>query len=226
MCRALCCATWLSRFNSVSTAAARFQNLAQNSLKLTGQCGKLKCCTNYEVDVYMEAKKAFPSSRIPLETESGTYYFNKCDLLAGEITYSLAPKSLEEPETISVERAKEIIEMNQRGEIPETLSDLQEAPKKPKDILFDNAINRFDQPKKRKRRKTNWKRERSNADAPRAKDGNPTNDRSEVPTKAAEEGQEKADSREEDSTQPDRKPRRKPQAGGRRRRPRMKPQEE
>ena len=121
MCRALCCATWLSRFNSVSTAAARFQNLAQNSLKLTGQCGKLKCCTNYEVDVYMEAKKAFPSSRIPLETESGTYYFNKCDLLAGEITYSLAPKSLEEPETISVERAKEIIEMNQRGEIPETL---------------------------------------------------------------------------------------------------------
>ena len=214
MCRALCCATWLSRFNSVSTAAARFQNLAQNSLKLTGQCGKLKCCTNYEVDVYMEAKKAFPSSRIPLETESGTYYFNKCDLLAGEITYSLAPKSLEEPETISVERAKEIIEMNQRGEIPETLSDLQEAPKKPKDILFD-------QPKKRKRRKTN-----RNADAPRAKDGNPTNDRSEVPTKAAEEGQEKADSREEDSTQPDRKPRRKPQAGGRRRRPRMKPQEE
>lgn len=161
MCRALCCATWLSRFNSVSTAAARFQNLAQNSLKLTGQCGKLKCCTNYEVDVYMEAKKAFPSSRIPLETESGTYYFNKCDLLAGEITYSLAPKSLEEPETISVERAKEIIEMNQRGEIPETLSDLQEAPKKPKDILFDNAINRFDQPKKRKRRKTNRKRERS-----------------------------------------------------------------
>lgn len=80
MCRALCCATWLSRFNSVSTAAARFQNLAQNSLKLTSQCGKLKCCTNYEVDVYMEAKKAFPSSRIPLETESGTYYFNKCDL--------------------------------------------------------------------------------------------------------------------------------------------------
>lgn len=122
MCRALCCATWLSRFNSVSTAAARFQNLAQNSLKLTGQCGKLKCCTNYDVDVYMEAKKAFPLSRIPLETESGTYYFNKCDLLAGEITYSLAPKSLEEPETISVEQAKEIIEMNQRGEIPETLS--------------------------------------------------------------------------------------------------------
>lgn len=116
--------------------------------------------------------------------------------------------------------------MNQRGEIPETLSDLQEAPKKPKDILFDNAINRFDQPKKRKRRKTNRKRERSNADAPRAKDGNPTNDRSEVPTKAAEEGQEKVDLREEDSTQPDRKPRRKPQAGGRRRRPRMKPQEE
>ena len=224
--RALCCSTWLSRFNSVSTAAARFQNLSQNSLKLTGQCGKLKCCTNYEVDVYMEAKKAFPSSRTVLETESGSYYFNKCDLLAGEITYSLAPKSLEEPETISVERAKEIIEMNQRGEIPETLSDQQEAPKKPKDILFDNAINRFDQPKKRKRRKTNRKRERSNTNAPIAQSQNPTNDRAEEPTNAVEESQERSDSREKGATQPDRRPRRKPQAGGRRRRPRTKPQEE
>ena len=218
--RALCCATWLSRFNSVSTAAARFQNLAQNSLKLTGQCGKLKCCTNYEVDVYMEAKKAFPSSRTPLETESGTYYFNKCDLLAGEITYSLAPKSLEEPETISVERAKEIIEMNQRGETPETLSDQQETPKKPKDILFDNAINRFDQPKKRKRRKNNRKRNRSNTDAPRAQSDIPTSGNAEELANTVEESQE------ETATPRSSKPRRKPQAGGRRRRPRTKSQEE
>ena len=224
--RALCCSTWLSRFNSVSTAAARFQNLAQNSLKLTGQCGKLKCCTNYEVDVYMEAKKSFPSSRTTLETESGTYYFNKCDLLAGEITYSLAPKSLEEPETISVERAKEVIEMNQRGEIPETLSDQQEAPKKPKDILFDNAINRFDQPKKRKRRKTNRKKVRSNTDAPVAQSEKPKSDRTEEPANAVEEPQDRSDSREEGATQPTRKPRRNPQEGGRRRRPRRKPQEE
>ncbi len=217
--RALCCSTWLSRFNSVSTAAARFQNLAQNSLKLTGQCGKLKCCTNYEVDVYMEAKKSFPSSRTTLETESGTYYFNKCDLLAGEITYSLAPKSLEEPETISVERAKEIIEMNQRGEIPETLSDQQEAPKKPKDILFDNAINRFDQPKKRKRRKSNRKRERVSSDTPRAKGTNLESDNTEEPQDGQSAGEESA-------AQSPRKPRRRPQAGDRRRRPRTKLQEE
>ena len=174
----------------------------------------------------MEAKKAFPSSRTPLETESGTYYFNKCDLLAGEITYSLAPKSLEEPETISVERAKEIIEMNQRGEMPETLSDQQETPKKPKDILFDNAINRFDQPKKRKRRKTNRKKVRSNTDAPVAQSEKPTSDRAEEPANAVEEPQDRSASREEGATQPTRKPRRNPQEGGRRRRPRRKPQEE
>ena len=166
----------------------------------------------------MEAKKAFPSSRTTLETESGTYYFNKCDLLAGEITYSLAPKSLEEPETISVERAKEIIEMNQRGEIPETLSDQQEAPKKPKDILFDNAINRFDQPKKRKRRKSR-KRERISSDTPRAKEASPEGNNTEEP----QDGQVAS---EESTAQSPRKPRRKPQTGNRRRRPRTKPQEE
>ena len=116
--------------------------------------------------------------------------------------------------------------MNQRGETPETLSDQQEAPKKPKDILFDNAINRFDQPKKRKRRKTNRKRERSNTNAPIAQSENPANDRAEEPTNAVEESQERSDSREKGATQPDRRPRRKPQAGGRRRRPRTKPQEE
>ena len=167
----------------------------------------------------MEAKKSFPSSRTTLETESGTYYFNKCDLLAGEITYSLAPKSLEEPEIISVERAKEIIEMNQRGEIPETLSDQQEAPKKPKDILFDNAINRFDQPKKRKRRKSNRKRERISSDTPRAKETSPEGNNTEEP----QDGQGAS---EESTAQSPRKPRRKPQTGNRRRRPRTKPQEE
>ena len=174
----------------------------------------------------MEAKKAFPSSRTPLETESGTYYFNKCDLLAGEITYSLAPKSLEEPETISVERAKEIIEMNQRGETPETLSDQQEAPKKPKDILFDNAINRFDQPKKRKRRKNNRKKNLNNNNAPRSKSNDPTSGDAEELANTVEESQDRPESQEETATQRSPKPRRKPQAGGRRRRPRTKPQEE
>lgn len=223
--RALCCATWLSRFNSVSTAAARFQNLAPNSLKLTGQCGKLKCCTNYEVDVYLEAKKVFPSSRITLETESGTYYFNKCDLLAGEITYSLAPKRLEEPETISVERAQEIIEMNQRGEVPETLSDQQTPQKKPKDILFDNAINRFDQPKKRKRRKSNKKKSRDAgttlATASETKGPNTE------PTTAPQAAEETEDRQKKTPAQHSRRPRRTSQSGSHRRRPRSnKPQEE
>ena len=106
--------------------------------------------------------------------------------------------------------------MNQRGEIPETLSDLQEAPKKPKDILFDNAINRFDQPKKRKRRKPR-KRERISSDTPRAKGASPESNNTEEP----QEGQVAS---EESTAQSARKPRRKPQTGGRR--PRTKPQEE
>ena len=108
--------------------------------------------------------------------------------------------------------------MNQRGEMPETLSDQQEAPKKPKDILFDNAINRFDQPKKRKRRKSK-KRERFSSDTPRAKEANLESDNTEEPL----DGQSAS---EESDTQSPRKPRRKPQAGNRRRRPRTKSQEE
>ena len=220
--RALCCSTWLSRFNSVSTAAARFQNLSQNSLKLTGQCGKLKCCTNYEVDVYMEAKKAFPSSRTVLETESGSYYFNKCDLLAGEITYSLAPKRLEEPETISVERAREVIEMNQRGETPELLSDEPVAPAKPKDILFDNAINRFDQPKSRKRRKS--RRKGPSASTSQARER--TTEREASAEQPTTQPSTQLDSQERSDRQRTRKPRRRSQSGDRRRRPRSKEQEQ
>ena len=109
--------------------------------------------------------------------------------------------------------------MNQRGEIPETLSDQQETPKKPKDILFDNAINRFDQPKKRKRRKSNRKRERLSSDTPRAKGTNLESDNTEEPQDGQSAGEESA-------AQSPRKPRRRPQAGDRRRRPRTKPQEE
>lgn len=171
--RALCCATWMSKFSSVGTAAARFQDLPLNPLKLTGQCSKLKCCTNYEVNSYVEAKKNLPPTRLPLETETTTYFFNKCDLLSGLITYSTDPKMLVDAETISVERAKEVIEMNKRGEKPELLCDGQ-APveTRSKDILFDNAINRFDEPKDRCRK--NRSRKRTPMNSRSAKKDEPT----------------------------------------------------
>ena len=86
--RELCCATWMTNFISVSTSAARYQDISLNPQKLAGQCAKLKCCLNYEVDIYVESQKRLPSREISLETTEGTYYFFKADILKGLITYS------------------------------------------------------------------------------------------------------------------------------------------
>ena len=86
--RELCCATWMTSFVSVSTSAARFQDISLNPQKLAGQCAKLKCCLNYEVDCYVEAQKRLPSREIELETKDGTFYFFKADILSNQVSYS------------------------------------------------------------------------------------------------------------------------------------------
>ena len=86
--RELCCATWMTSFVSVSTSAARYQDISLNPQKLAGQCAKLKCCLNYEVDCYVEAQKRLPSKEIELETKDGVFYFFKADILSNQITYS------------------------------------------------------------------------------------------------------------------------------------------
>ena len=86
--RELCCATWMKNFVSVSTGAARYQDISLNPQKLAGQCAKLKCCMNYEVDTYVEAGKRLPSKEITLQTQDAEYYFFKADILAGLVTYS------------------------------------------------------------------------------------------------------------------------------------------
>ena len=153
--RELCCATWMKAFSSVSTNAARFQDISLNPQKLAGMCAKLKCCLNYEVDTYLEAAKKFPGRDIVLQTLDTDYYFFKQDLLAGTITYSTDKRIPANLETITPERAWEIIDMNKHGEKPEDLNDEEEDEKdtRPLDLVESEDITRFDKAKKKKKKK-------------------------------------------------------------------------
>lgn len=144
--RELCCATWMTSFVSVSTSAARFQDISLNPQKLAGQCAKLKCCLNYEVDAYVEAQKRLPSREIELETKDGTFYFFKADILKNEITYSTDKNFAANLVTISGRRAFEIINMNRKGMKPESLheEEKKQEPKKPIDLLEQESLTRFD----------------------------------------------------------------------------------
>ena len=153
--RELCCATWMKNFVSVSTGAARHQDLSLNPQKLAGMCAKLKCCLNYEVDDYMEAGRQLPSREVILQTLDADYFLFKSDILAGMVTYSTDKNIAANLETISAQRAKEVIEMNRRGEKPESLQadGQQKEQKGPVDLLADGDIHRFDKAKKKKKRK-------------------------------------------------------------------------
>lgn len=151
--RELCCATWMKNFSSVSTTAARIQDISPNPTKLAGMCAKLKCCLNYEVDQYMEASRKLPSKEVLLETMDGEYHLFKTDILSGQCTYSTDKNLGANLEIISAARAKEIIEMNKRGEKPlSLLEDGKAKPaKKSADLLAGADLSRFDKAKKRKK---------------------------------------------------------------------------
>ena len=151
--RELCCATWMKNFVSVSTAAARFQDISLNPQKLAGMCAKLKCCLNYEVDNYMEAGKAMPNRETVLQTADNDYYLFKNDILAGMVTYSTDKRIAANLCTISAERAHDIIEMNKRGEKPLSLLDDQQSQQeeRPMDLLESESITRFDKNKRKKK---------------------------------------------------------------------------
>lgn len=164
--RELCCATWMKNFSSVSTAAVRFQDISPNPQKLAGQCAKLKCCLNYEVDVYMEAYKEFPERNIPLETADGTFYFFKADLLARQATYSSDRRMAANLTTISAERAREIILMNKNGEKPLRLSaEDSTQPARPVDLVEQESLTRFDKSRRRNKGKKTRPRPQSKGKA-------------------------------------------------------------
>ena len=152
--RELCCATWMKNFVSVSTNAARIQDISLNPQKLAGMCAKLKCCFNYEVDDYVEAGRKMPSRDVVLQTIDSDYYLFKSDILAGLVTYSTGKGVAANLETITAERARAIIEMNKRGEKPESLTEdgKTKETKRPADLLADADISRFDKTKKKKKK--------------------------------------------------------------------------
>lgn len=164
--RALCCASWLTNFQSVGTAAARFQDISLNPQKLAGQCAKLKCCLNYEVDSYVEAVKRLPSKEVRLETADATYYHFKHDVFKRLITYSTDKSIPANLVTIHAKRAFEIIAMNRDGQKPLSLlpeGDGKSEPRKQySDILGQDSINRFDKEKKKKKKKNKSRQQRKN----------------------------------------------------------------
>lgn len=155
--RELCCATWMKNFVSVSTNAARFQDISLNPQKLAGMCAKLKCCLNYEVDNYVEAGKKIPAKDIVLQTADGDFYQFKTDILAGLITYSSDKNMASNLETITAERAQEIIAMNRQGEKPLSLLEDGKVKEKPKsaDLLAEADLSRFDKAKRKKKNNKN-----------------------------------------------------------------------
>ncbi len=144
--RELCCSTWLTDFRSVTTSAARYQQLALNPQKLAGQCGKLKCCLNYELDMYIEAVKSYPSQNAKLKTQQGTGAHIKTDIFAERMWYGF--KRPGEPFTMAafpVEKVREILSQNKEGIIPEVdLNMADEAPAKEKSPDYENVVGQDD----------------------------------------------------------------------------------
>jgi len=150
--RELCCSSWITSFVSVSTSAARYQDISLNPQKLAGQCAKLKCCMNYEVDAYMDELKNFPSKEIPLETKDATFFHFKTDVFKRQMAYSSSPNFAANITTLSVERVKQIITLNKSGQKPENLEVIKES-EKAVPVDYQNAVGqdsltRFDKKKK------------------------------------------------------------------------------
>ncbi len=154
--RELCCSTFLTNFVTVTTTVARNQELSFNPQKLAGQCGKLKCCLNYEVDAYIDAQKDFPSSEIVLETREGMAYHQKTDIFKRIMWYSFDSSSASHLIPIPVERVLEIIKLNKQGVIVEKLTDI-DLSKEVKEVGYMNdagseSLTRFDDKKRGQRR--------------------------------------------------------------------------
>lgn len=156
--RELCCASWLTNFVSVTTNAARYQEVSLNPTKLAGQCGKLKCCLNYELQSYLDAQQDFPNVEIPLELFDGTAYHQKTDIFRRMMWYSFSKDEAANLIAVPVERVKEILALNKRGEKAKNLADASDAPAPKKDLDYHSpvgadSINRFEEPRHKKKKK-------------------------------------------------------------------------
>ncbi len=163
--RELCCASWISNFSSVTTNAARVQEISLNPLKLAGQCSKLKCCMMYEYDTYMDARKSFPRLREPLQTMDGEFYLVKSDILAGVMVFSSSRHTMSNVTTLPVARVKEILSLNRAGKkVDKLLRDEDIAPKveEPTYRTEEDSITRFDTTNKRRPNRAKGRRNGNN----------------------------------------------------------------
>lgn len=153
--REMCCSSWMTNFVSVSTSSARYQDLSLNPQKLAGQCSKLKCCLNYETDMYVEAQKGFPAKDIVLETKDASYFQIKTDLLKRQVSYSTDKDSMVNAISIPVERALQIIALNKKGiRVDSLLEQAEEKNRNEFGDVLNSDLQRFD----KKRNKNNKKR--------------------------------------------------------------------
>lgn len=156
--REICCSTWMHNFISVSTNAARYQEISLNPQKLAGQCGKLKCCLNFELATYIDAQKDFPPNNVPLHTENGTYFFLKADIFNGTYSYMLQGNTPTNQIAVPVDRVKEVLQMNKKGKRPDKLviTDHSAVVKEPDtfhNVVGQEDLTRFDRPKTAVRKK-------------------------------------------------------------------------
>ena len=164
--RELCCSTWLTDFRSVSTSAARYQQLSLNPLKLAGQCGKLKCCLNYELDSYLDALKAFPKREKKLQTEKGTAVCQKTDIFKGLMWYAYEGEWMNW-HILSTEQANEILDLNRKGKKVVSLEEyalehIIEEKTEFENVVGQDSLTRFDNPKRKNKRRNNKNRKRNN----------------------------------------------------------------
>ena len=156
--RELCCASWMSTFSSVTTGAARAQDLSLNPQKLAGQCSKLKCCMMYEYDAYADARKALPRVREPLQTVDGEWFLVKTDILAGLMTFSSSKDTMSNLTTLTADRVEEIQAANRAGKRVEQLQDTEESEELYEEPTYrseEDSITRFDKAKRRKKKSKN-----------------------------------------------------------------------
>lgn len=156
----LCCSRFMADFQSITTQAARCQDLSLNPQKLAGQCSKLKCCINYEASIYIDAQKDLPDVRGPLEFQDGLAFLRKTDILKGLMYFSYDPHSMANLIPLKGEQVKEFIAMNRKGIKPESIHDKEAAPKQNDFVsaLGDDSITRFDDKGKKSRRQGNKRR--------------------------------------------------------------------
>jgi len=156
--RPLCCSSWMTNFVSVATGAARYQDISLNPQKLAGQCAKLKCCLNFEVNTYVEAVRRLPDRKTPLETADNTYYHFKTDIFKRELTYSTDKSMPVNLVTIDADRAFDVLRLNREGIKPLQLArdgddSRSNGRQQYNDILDPDNLNRFDNKKKKRKKK-------------------------------------------------------------------------